>query len=247
MKTSLTSISFRSKSVQEIAHLAHAAQLDAIEWGGDVHVKPGDKEAALLAYRTCHELGLSISAYGSYYEAGANEPFMPVLDTALRLQCPVIRIWAGHVGSDTCTSDERKQINVRLSYAVSLAKRAGCILATEHHINTLSDTLASTLQLLSDVPGIYTFWQPPLGNTLTENLNELERLKGHIQNVHVYQWNSAYERFPLADGRDEWKMYLSTIQKHNIPRYATIEFVKDNSEEQLMQDAATLHSIVSEL
>ena len=49
MKTSLTSISFRSKSVQEIAHLAHAAQLDAIEWGGDVHVKPGDKEAALLA------------------------------------------------------------------------------------------------------------------------------------------------------------------------------------------------------
>jgi len=247
MKTSLTSISFRKKSISQITNLAHDAQLDAIEWGGDVHVKPGDKEAALFAYRSCHELGLGISAYGSYYEAGSNEPFMPVLDTALRLQCPLIRIWAGNVASNTCSIDERKRINERLSYAVSLAKKAGCILATEHHINTLSDTLDSTLQLLSDVPGLYTFWQPPIGNTPTENINELVRLKGHIQNVHVYQWNASYERFPLSDGIDTWKTYLSTIQEHNVPRYATIEFVKDNSEEQLMQDAATLRSIINEL
>ena len=115
MKTSLTSISFRKKSISQIANLAHDAQLDAIEWGGDVHVKPGDKEAALFAYRSCHELGLGISAYGSYYEAGSNEPFMPVLDTALRLQCPLIRIWAGNVASNTCSIDERKRINERLS------------------------------------------------------------------------------------------------------------------------------------
>ena len=42
----LVSISFRSKSVEEIALAARDAGLEAIEWGGDVHTPHGDIAAA---------------------------------------------------------------------------------------------------------------------------------------------------------------------------------------------------------
>lgn len=247
MKTSVTSVTFRSLGIQEIAILAHEAQLDAVEWGGDVHVKPGDQHAAVSARQACHELGLEISAYGSYYQAREDEPFLPVLETALQLNAPVIRVWAGDIASAVCSEEDRKRISERLSDAVYLAKRAGCIVATESHINTLTDDLSSTLRLLQDVPGLLTYWQPPLGNTKEENLFSLDQLEGRIQNVHVYQWNSEYERFPLSDGKEEWLSYLRAVERHPLPRYATLEFVKNNSKAQFIQDAATLRHLVSSI
>ena len=41
MKTSVASVTFRRKSVCEVAELARRAGLDAVEWGGDIHVPPG--------------------------------------------------------------------------------------------------------------------------------------------------------------------------------------------------------------
>ena len=38
MKTSVASVTFRRKSVCEVAELARRAGLDAIEWSGDINV-----------------------------------------------------------------------------------------------------------------------------------------------------------------------------------------------------------------
>lgn len=46
VKTGLVSVTFRQKSVEEIAALTAEAGLSGVEWGGDVHVPPGDREAA---------------------------------------------------------------------------------------------------------------------------------------------------------------------------------------------------------
>ena len=51
LKTGLTSVTFRRKTQEEIVALAAQAQLDGIEWGGDVHVPPGDLPAAKAAGR----------------------------------------------------------------------------------------------------------------------------------------------------------------------------------------------------
>ena len=153
MKTSVTSVTFRSMGISEFALLTQKAQLDAIEWGGDIHVKPGDQQAALLARKTCNELGLEVSAYGSYYRASEGEQFLPILETALQLHAPVIRVWAGDVASAACSEEQRNRITERLSEAAHLAKKAGCILATESHSNTLTDDLSSTLRLAA------TYWQ----------------------------------------------------------------------------------------
>ena len=93
--TGLTSVTFRQKSAAQIAALAAEAGLEGIEWGGDVHVPPGDAAAAASAARLTREAGLRVTSYGSYYHALPQEDFAPVLRSAAALGAPVVRIWAG--------------------------------------------------------------------------------------------------------------------------------------------------------
>lgn len=53
-------------------------------------------------------------------------------------------------------------------------------------------------------------------------------------------------RYPLADGAEEWKEYLR--KGPEVPWGACIlEFVKDDSPEQFLEDARCLHSMLREL
>ena len=142
-----------------MAELARRAGLDAVEWGGDIHVPPGNAQAARAALHCTRENGLTVSAYGSYYRAGAEEDFGPVLETALSLGCRVIRVWAGRQGSALCTQEERRAVTACLARAAERAAQAGCVVATEYHADTLTDTLASALALLGEAPGLRTLWQ----------------------------------------------------------------------------------------
>ena len=244
METSVTSVTFRQKSIPEVAALARQAGLDAIEWGGDIHVPPGDENAARLALSCTRENGLTVSAYGSYYRAGAEEDFRPVLQTALWLGCRVIRVWAGRTGSADCPPDERAAIAARLAAAAQLAAQAGCTVATEYHAHTFTDTLDSTLALLDAAPGLRTLWQPPVGLAPGENLRALHALAEKIENLHVFCWTDRAERRPLAEGAADWRTYFAAVPPRECPRYATLEFVRDDSAARFLEDAATLRDLL---
>ena len=101
MKAGLVSITFRQLSAEKIISLVSEADLDGIEWGGDVHVPHGDVKRADQVKRMTLDSGLNISAFGSYYkfqehnpDSAAKGPRMEaVLDTAEALGTPSIRIW----------------------------------------------------------------------------------------------------------------------------------------------------------
>ncbi len=246
LKTSLTSVTFRGKNIVQVARLAAEAGLDAIEWGGDIHVPPGDTDAARQALRETQARGLEISAYGSYYRAGPGEDFGAVLRAAAALQCRVIRVWAGAKASGVCTPGERQETAACLARAVEQAAREGCTVATEYHANTLTDTLTSAQRLLDEVPGLRTFWQPPVGEAEEENLRALDALGGNIENLHVYQWEPPHDQRPLAEGREIWQAYLRRAAQLKGLHYATLEFVRDGSEEQFFRDAAVLRELIRE-
>ena len=44
MKCGMTSVTFRNKSIEEITDIATKAGLEVIEWGGDIHCPPSNKE-----------------------------------------------------------------------------------------------------------------------------------------------------------------------------------------------------------
>lgn len=245
MKTSLLSVTFRKKTVEEIVALAAQGGVDAIEWGSDVHVPPTDPANAAKALQLCRENGLEVSAYGTYYRCD-DEDFAPYLETALLLETPVIRVWTGKLGSADCPAETRRSITEKLAEAVKMASAKGCIIAVEYHPYTLTDTLESTLQLLADVPGLYTYWQYVLDLSVEENLSHIEALGEKVQNIHAY-YHEEKQQFPLAAGKDAWFKYLTKAQQCTQARYVGLEFVRGGTAEQFLEDAATLKKIVSSL
>ena len=149
MKKSLISVTFRQKSVEEIAEIAQKGGLEAIEWGGDRHVKPGDKDAIALANKVCAEKGLSVSAYGSYYRCNNSDDFAPVLETALALNTKIIRVWAGggFAHSSQCSPEYRAEVTENLRKAVAMAEKAGLSKKdAEKALVAFIDTVTAELQ-----------------------------------------------------------------------------------------------------
>ena len=245
LTTGLVSITFRALSPPEIVRLVREASLDTIEWGGDVHVPPGDVRRAQEIARLTTDAGLSVAAYGSYYRAGPSEgdspPFARVLETALALGAPVVRVWAGTVGSGDAGEAVRRAVTDDLRRAAALAAEARVQIALEFHGGTLSDTPDAALRLLGDIghPHLKTLWQPAVGASPAERLAGLRRLLPHLAHIHAFQWAADGARLPLADGEAEWHEYLSLAARDNN-HPVLLEYVPGDSPEAFRRDAGTL-------
>jgi sugar phosphate isomerase/epimerase len=244
----LCSITFRQLSAQDLLALVSRAGLDGIEWGGDLHVPHGDLKCAREIGRQTREAGLKVSSYGSYYRLISSEadglPFEQVLETAVVLGAPCIRVWAGSCGSDQATPAIREQVAAETRRILSLAEKANVAVAYEYHGGTLADTNESALALLQQVEGVQTYWQPPVGTSLEYRLDGLRQLLPRVSHLHVFQWlketGKDAQRLPLASGRQEWLSYLNTAASEPRDRFALLEFVRDNDPEQFLEDASTL-------
>jgi 3-dehydroshikimate dehydratase len=247
LRSGLVSITFRKLSVEEVVDLAHSAGVEGIEWGGDVHVPPGDMARAREVRRLTEDAGLMVSAYGSYYRLRPNQdedhPFEAVLATAVGLGAPVIRVWAGDQPSTAVDTAGRAGIVEQSRRIADLAAAQGIAIAYEYHSNTLTDALDSALDLLRavDHPNVSTFWQPPNVRPPEENRAGLDAVAPYVTNIHCFHWwPTSKDRHPLADGEANWNLYLDRIAALPGDRFVSIEFVKDDAPEQFLQDAATL-------
>jgi 3-dehydroshikimate dehydratase len=256
IKPGLVSVTFRHLSPAEVAQLAYRASLQAIEWGGDVHVPHGDITAAQTARKLTTDRGLVVSSYGSYYLLGESEKkglsFDAVLDTALELETEVIRVWAGSRGSeDTSPADWIAAVE-DAQRICRTAATAGVSIALEYHGKTLTDTLESTLKFLrnADQKNLSTYWQPRTGAAMEQNVAELQQVLPSLSNIHVFQWTLDEQkktlRHPLADGREEWTEYLKAACHDDVERYAMLEFVKNDDPQLLFADADCLTEILEE-
>jgi len=227
----LVSVTFRQLDVAEIVSLVAGAGLRAVEWGGDVHV-PSPRAAREVRAR-CTDAGLEVAAYGSYYRGGAG--FAGVLRTAVALGAPRIRVWAGTRGS---AGADRAAVAADLARAVDLAAGEGIEVCLEYHAGTLTDTLESTVELLRAVPGVRPYWQPPVGDRPDTALAAVETLAPVT--AHVFAWDDAGERLPLAAGEALWRPVLAALGRLPGPRYALLEFVRGDDPAAFAADAATL-------
>ena len=240
--TGLLSVTFRTLPFERVIELARQAGLDGIEWGGDVHVPPGELKLADEIGRATRRAGLVNFAYGSYWR-GDREPEM-IAETAAALGAKWIRVWAGTLSSAKCPPEPRRQT---VEYLRTLCRRCGdrIQVAAEWHCNTLTDDAASAVQLLDEVGEENFFCYFQQGDDLNvkrDDLNTLSRLPvGRIRAVHV-NYCVNRERLPLADGFVEWRELLAHIPP-NVP--ALLEFVRGDSVEQYLEDAATLKKLAA--
>lgn len=258
----LVSITYRKQTAAEIIALCRQNGLQAVEWGGDVHVPPGEPQTATEVARQTCDAGLEVACYGSYYRVGVSEAeglrFEAVLESAVALGAPSIRVWAGNQGSAETTPEQRATLVAETRRIADQAAQEGILIASEYHGGTLTDSLESTRNYLEAVhhPNFRTLWQPPNGRAPDDALATLQDVIGHLQHVHVFHWGPGgwKDRLSLADGQDVWRRYLTEIadQRTRLPEpdrkmYALLEFVLGDRLEQLPTEAAALLRLLEAL
>ena len=247
MKTGLVSVSFRKLTVEELIEAVKDAGLDGIEWGGDIHVPHGDVEKAKYVAKLMKEAGLETLSYGSYYYPGdhAVEDFQGVIDCAVALGTKVIRVWAGGKTLSEVTPEYRARIIADTKAISDMAKPYGLTVAYEYHQYTLTETLESALQAVKEVDkeNMGTYWQPSIFVSHEENMEALRQVLPYAKNMHVFYWGEDYTRFTLKEGVEEWKEYMALAKTQPNIGAAMLEFIKDDSIEQMKKDAATLNKL----
>ena len=240
--TGLCSITFRKLSPVAIINLVEHAGLDAIEWGGDVHVPHGDLARAREVRAMTAAAGIRVSSYGSYYRVGhdAPVPFKAVLETARELGAPMIRVWAGRQGSAQSDAASRARVVAESRRIAAAAAAAGIGVSCEFHQGTLTDTNDSAVALLREVAhaNFGTYWQPAADMPPGARREGLTALRPWLTNLHVYTW-AGTERRALREGAAEWKEYLRLAEAAR-PRVLLLEFARGDSPEAFLDDARCL-------
>ncbi len=255
----LCSISYRGKSVDEIIALTVKAGLEAVEWGGDVHVPHGDLPLAREVRDKTLDAGLRIASYGSYYRAGraaagqTKPVFEDVAASAKALGASTIRIWAGYCNREEADDSLVRELLEDVRRCAGIAAGEGMSLSFEYHGNTFTNTDRNAQLLASELPGenIRFYWQPPHHNRDSENLAGLLFLMDRITHVHVFQWvlqkDGSLDRRLLEEGRERWASFLAPFAGREGETFAYLEFSRGDDPANLLRDGAVLREILASL
>ena len=238
----MTSVTFREKTIEEIAFLAKTAELSVIEWGGDRHVLPLDFEAVKIARTEMEKNGLSCPSYGSYYRMieKDEDTFRAICKTSEALGASTIRAWLGRTGSARITPEQYATLLEETKKLADIAAQYHQTLAFEFHGKTLNDNGESSIAFLTECAkeNVKTYWQPL---SYSDNAKNLSLVLPYLSAVHVFTWDDDHKRYPLADGTADWKNYLQILKDADISTNLIMEFVKDDTTEQFLTDAAVLN------
>ena len=246
----IVSVTFRKNTAEEIVRMAKAASLSAIEWGADVHVKPGERENAFRVGELTRDAGLVPISYGSYYRIGCEEEhgsFDDVLDTAESLGAKNIRSWAGRKSSADVTEQGFASVAEQISEKCDEAAKRGMTLSLEYHPNTLTDNKESAVRLAKAVnrDNLRLYWQPDFTLSDADNLSALESVLPWLGNIHVFSWLGAgAARYPLAHSYDLFRSCADMIRSDGRDHGMLLEFVKGDCPAQMEEDAKTLLEII---
>lgn len=239
----ICSVTLRSKGIDEVVRISSDAGLAGIEWGTDVHVS--DAASAAHAKEATEAAGLRVLSLGSYYRCGAFGDFGRALDLAAALGAPRIRVWAGEIGSDVATDGTWDSVVKDTQRIADLAAERGIAIAFEYHGNTLTDSPATTLDLLNRVnhANVGTYWQPAVGLSDQQALDSLHQVLTHVVGVHCFSWGPEAERFPLRNRKLLWQTVSDVLRGNGTDMDIMLEFVEDDLPDNVLNDAAFLHTI----
>lgn len=271
IKAGICSVTLGKYSAEEVISISVRAGLHGIEWWGNGHVPHGDLECARRIGRLTADAGLQVSSYGSYYKVGVSEraglSFKSVLDTATALGAPTIRVWAGDRDTDKADAAFIQNVVEDTFRIAELAEEQRVSVTFEFHGGSLTDRNDTAVQFAARVlhPNVFFSWQSPHGYTLEHCQEGLRSLLTRLSTIHVYHWtigsperNTVNEtirmlkwpddffRHPLAEGAGRWKAYIAAVRSTGRDHFALLEFVAGDSPEQVIEDAKSLMSILSQ-
>lgn len=241
----VVSVTFRALSPREIVDLCVSSGLECIEWGGDVHVPPGDVARAREVGQVTRDAGISVLCYGSYYRCDGSD-FSPILESALELGASRIRVWAGQSES----SDGFERVLEDLTRVSALAQAQGGEIVLEFHGGTLTHQGQSARRLLNAGQSHFaSLWQPLrriVGDEqIEENVAELRQVVPFLRHVHVYEWHETQNgKVSLSlHGSKQWPRYIQELRTLGLEVPLLLEFVPEDAPEVLRREATALRAM----
>lgn len=249
----LVTVTFRQLSPENIVAVAKSSGLQVLEWGGDVHVPAGDTKRAREVASLTRAAGLETICYGSYYRAGHEgdggmPAFADVLETAVALGAPCIRVWAGMRGSDAADEAYFRHVCADANRIAGLARSRGVRIAFEFHDGTLHDNAESAARFLGTLPhqNVFSLWQPLVSLDAEQRDRSMRVVLPRLAHVHAFHWlpGDPIDRRPMSEGENDWRAWLETMREAGCKADVLLEFVRGDAQEALAEDAFVLRSLM---
>jgi sugar phosphate isomerase/epimerase len=264
IRVGISSVCYRNAKAETIIASTRAAGLGGIEWSADTHAPHGDVQRAETLMMATLRAGLTISAYGSFFRLGMNidqaASFDGVLQSARRLQAPVIRIWAstdparrnslrkkitppGIVGKEA--SPQAVAAGKLVDQARALADivgKYGITLCLEPHVSSLVPDYTSLESLVIGTahPFFKACWTP-LNTLETDSVHaSVDRMSPLTSLVHFRAGRLLWECESVDLESPCLAMLDVLVEKErgsNLDRWALIEYLEDDSPQTLEKHA----------
>ena len=246
LELGLVSVSFRDRSPSEIIRAAARCGLSCIEWGSDVHAPCGDAGRLKSIKAECDGAGIRCRSYGTYFRIGENSPeeIFRYISAAKLLGAEILRLWCGGKSALEYPAAEKKALFEECRRLARAAEKENVKLCLECHINTFTDTLSETLELLESVnsPAFGMYWQPNQYKSEDENYEYAKAVCRRAEIVHAFNWQGE-KKLPLALAGQTWRRYLSLFPGKTV----LLEFMPDGRIESLAEEAEALKKITEGL
>lgn len=198
MQFGFTSTSFRQiKNLKKIIEIAVRAEIDCIEWGGDVHVR--STSDAKRVKELCDNAGIRINSYGSYYRIGSKnqDEWKKICEIANAMGAKSVRVWLGKADSEKTDETTYKNLVEDAKTVCGIAERYGLIVCPECHDNTFNNNTDAFLKIHSDVgcDNFRTYFQSRY-KRLEYDLDRIERTLPFIETIHISYSEQSREQFP---------------------------------------------------
>ena len=217
--------------------------LEGIEWGGDVHAPAGNVSIAKKIRDACKEANIETPSYGSYFRLG--EPIdeaKRAFETAAVLGAETVRIWGGSKNGPELTESEWSDLVLAAEEVSQAATEFGVVPALEWHSGTVTSSIETSRRFLAE-SSLLSYWQPPVLASDEECLEGIRVVNDKLAHLHVFHWATSFtDRLTLADGEARWLKFFSLVPRDC---WAFLEFVLNDSTEQVVKDAEVLLRLVT--
>ena len=242
-KLGLCSVTFRKKSVEQVVEIAKKAGVSSIEWGADVHIKtPEDAQKAKIL---CNDAGIVISSYGSYINSADYDEskWIETCKIAKEMGASSVRIWLGNKNSEETDENEYELLIKNTKKMCTVADDCGLFVCPECHDNTFNNNTDAFLKICEDInkENFKTYFQSRYFR-MEYDLDRIERTYQYIRDVHVSYRDLKREQYFRKKRPDYLDVLLKKLRAMKFDGMVMIEFVRYNSEKQLLSDAEKLRS-----
>jgi sugar phosphate isomerase/epimerase len=252
-------MSFPNESVETVIEIAKRHGVEVIEWSGrPYHLPPGTPEARVRQVAAaCRDAGIELPSYGSYHGVYNDEPaaFGAQLDVAGALGCGTIRVWSSHYADpgemSEITPEQVDRLVERTAAVARMGAERGIRVAFEYHGHTPTCGADEVLTVLRRAGhgNMYTYFQMMEldRRTVEQNVADLEQVFPRLANVHCSWFVDEASTTYMREGAHLWRPLLAKLVELDYDGPLYLEFYKDYTEEQMVDDLAFLREEMARL